>query len=83
MAQLCIYISITKSAYNNEEALYFITIILLLWSRDFYCLQVLSKSRSLNCEHLVAVLNDVLCMTCSLFMLVEDARGDHTPEPVS
>ena len=28
--------------------------------------------------HLVAVLNDASCMTCSLLMLVEDAIGDHT-----
>ena len=37
--------------------------------------------------HPVKVLNAALCMTCSLVMLVEDARGDHmeedTPEPVS
>ena len=37
--------------------------------------------------HLVAVLTAVFCMTCSLLMLVEDARGDHiwkrhTPELV-
>ena len=30
-----------------------------------------------SCVHPVAVLNDAFCMTCSLFMLVEDARGDH------
>ena len=28
--------------------------------------------------HPVAVLNAAFCMTCSLLMLVEDARGDHT-----
>ena len=35
----------------------------------------------------VAVLNASFCMTCSLLMLVEDARSTiwkrHTPEPVS
>ena len=30
-----------------------------------------------SCVHPVAVLNAVFCMTCSLLMLVEDARGDH------
>ena len=30
-----------------------------------------------SCEHPVAVLNAAFCMTCSLLMLVEDARGDH------
>ena len=33
-----------------------------------------------SCVHPVAVLNDAFCMTCSLLMLVEDARGDHTEE---
>ena len=30
-----------------------------------------------SCVHPVAVLNAALCMTCSLLMLVEDARSDH------
>ena len=30
-----------------------------------------------SCMHPVAVLNAAFCMTCSLLMLVEDARGDH------
>ena len=30
-----------------------------------------------SCVHPVAVLNAVFCMTCSLLMLVEDARCDH------
>ena len=29
------------------------------------------------CVHLVAVLNAAFYMTCSLLMLVDDARGDH------
>ena len=32
------------------------------------------------CVHPVAVLNAVFCMTCSLLMLVEDARGDYMEE---
>ena len=32
------------------------------------------------CVHPVAVLNAAFCMTCSLLMLVEDARGDHMAE---
>ena len=35
------------------------------------------------CVHPVAVLNAVFCMTCSLLMLVEDARGDHMEEEYS
>ena len=30
-----------------------------------------------SCVHPVAVLNATFCMTCSLLMLVYDARGDH------
>ena len=33
--------------------------------------------------HPVAFLNAALCMTCSLLMLVEDARDDHMEEAYS
>ena len=33
-----------------------------------------------SCVHPVAVLNTEFYMTCSLLMLVEDARGDHMEE---
>ena len=33
--------------------------------------------------HPVAVLNVAFCMTCSLLMLVDNARGDHTEEAYS
>ena len=33
--------------------------------------------------HPVAVLNAAFCMTCSLLMLVKDARGDHMEEAYS
>ena len=33
-----------------------------------------------SCVHPVAVLNAALCMTCSLLVLVEDARGDQMEE---
>ena len=33
--------------------------------------------------HPVAVLNAAFCMTCSMLMLVEDARGDHMEEAYS
>ena len=35
------------------------------------------------CVHAVAVLNAAFCMTCSLLMLVEDARCDHMEEAYS
>ena len=36
-----------------------------------------------SCVHLVAVLNTAFCMTCSLLMLLKDARGDHMEEAYS
>ena len=36
-----------------------------------------------SCVHPVAVLNAAFCMTCSLLILVEDARGNHTDEAYS
>ena len=33
-----------------------------------------------SCVQPVAVLNAVFCMTCSLLILLEDARGDHMEE---
>ena len=36
-----------------------------------------------SCVHPVAVLNFEFCMTCSLLMLVEDARGDHMEDAYS
>ena len=53
-----------------------------------FCLQVLVYGKYdcfvmqmfVFCVHPVAVLNAALCMTCSLFMLVEDVMGDHMEE---
>ena len=36
-----------------------------------------------SCVHPVTVLNVAFCMTCSLLMLVEDAKGDHMEEAYS
>ena len=36
-----------------------------------------------SCVHPVEVLNAAFCMTCSLLMLVEHARGDHMEEAYS
>ena len=38
------------------------------------------RIRVSSCVHPVAVLTAEFCMTCSLLMLVEDARGDHMEE---
>ena len=35
------------------------------------------------CVHPAAVLNAAFCMTCSLLMLVDVARGDHMEEAYS
>ena len=36
-----------------------------------------------SCVHPVAVLNAAFCLTCSLLMLVEDARRDNMEEAYS
>ena len=36
-----------------------------------------------SCVHPVAVLNAAFCITCSLLMMGEDARGDHMGEAYS
>ena len=36
-----------------------------------------------SCVHPAAVLNAGFCMTCTLLMLVEDAKGGHTEEAYS
>ena len=36
-----------------------------------------------SCVHPLAVLNTAFCMTCSLLILVEEARGDHMEEAYS
>ena len=36
-----------------------------------------------SCVHPVTTLNAAFYMTCSLLMLAEDARGDHTEESYS
>ena len=43
----------------------------------------MSVSSCRCCMFVSCVLNAVLCMTCSLLMLVEDARGDHMEEAYS
>ena len=41
------------------------------------------NNTSTRCIHHVAVLNAAFCMTCSLLMLVEDARGDNIEDAYS
>ena len=44
--------------------------MLVYWKSYICCMFV-------SCVNHVTVLNAAFCMTCSLLMLVEDARGDH------
>ena len=58
------------------------------WSCRYSCMRSMSVSSCrccmfVSCVHPVAVLNAAFCMTCSLLMLVEDARGDHMEEAYS
>ena len=58
------------------------------WSCRCSCMESISVSSCRCCMfvsymHPVTVLNAAFCMTCSLLMLVEDARGDHMEEAYS
>ena len=54
------------------------------WSCRCSCMGSVSVSQMLYvCVHPGAVLNAAFCMTCSLLMLVKDARGDHMEEAYS
>ena len=58
------------------------------WSCRCSCMGSRSVSLCICCMfvsfvHPVAVLNAAFCMTCSLLILVEDARGDHMKEAYS
>ena len=53
---------------------------------SYVCVRSVSSCRCcmfVSCVHPVAVLNAAFWMTCSLLMLVEDARGDHMEEAYS
>ena len=59
-----------------------------VWSCRCSCMGCVSVSSCIwcmfvSCVHPVAVLNAEFCMTCSLLMLAEDARGDHMEEAYS
>ena len=52
------------------------------WSCRCSCMGSMSGSSCIccmfvSCVHAVTVFNAAFCMTCSLLMLAEDARGDH------
>ena len=59
-----------------------------VWSCRCSCMGSISVLSCLccmfvSCVHPVAVFNAAFCMTCSLLMLVEDARGNHMEETYS
>ena len=58
------------------------------WSCRCSCMGSMNVSSGIccmfvSCVNPVAVLNAAFCMTCSLLMLVEDARGDDMEEAYS
>ena len=58
------------------------------WSCTCSCRGSMSVSSCIfcmfvSCVHPVAVLNAAFCLTCSLLMLVEDARCNHMEEAYS
>ena len=48
------------------------------WKYECFIMQMF-----VSCVHPVAVLDATFCMTCSLLVLVEDARGGHMEETYS
>ena len=48
-----------------------------------YARFVLQICMFVSCVHPVTVFNAAFCMTCSLLILVEDARDDHMEEAYS
>ena len=57
--------------------------LLFLVYHENFCIVFLSCCMFVPCVHPVAVLNAAFYMSCSLLMLVEDARGYHIEEPYS
>ena len=58
------------------------SVCIVMWSCRCSCMGSMSVSSCrccmfVSCVHPVAVLNAAFCMTCSMLMLDEDARGDH------
>ena len=68
--------------------MFFLCLYCDAWSCKCSCMGSMSASSCrcymfVSCLHPVAVLNAAFCMTCSLLILVEDARGDHMEEAYS
>ena len=65
------------------DVVFSVCIVRCGWSCRCSCMGSVSVSSCrccmfVSCVHPVAVLNGAFCMTCSLLMLVEDARGDQS-----
>ena len=54
--------------------------MIVYWKYECFVMHTYVCCLFVSCVHRVAVLNASFCMTCSLLMLVEDARGDHMEE---
>ena len=57
--------------------------MLYVCERDFLSVSSCICCMFVSCVHPVAVINAAFCMTFSLLILVEDARGDHMEEVYS
>ena len=60
------------------DVVFSVCIVLVYGKCECFVMQMLYV-----CVNHMAVLNAAFCMTCSLLMLVKDARGDHMEEAYS
>ena len=65
-----------------KDSVFYVCMLYVCGAVRYSCMGSMSVSSCrwcmfVSCVHHVAVLNAAFCMTCSLLMLVEDARGDH------
>ena len=84
----CVAADVKNSVFSLGVLKYVVCLYCDAWSCRCSCMGSVSVSSCIccmfvSCVHPVAVLNAAFCMTCSLLMLVEDARGDHMEEAYS
>ena len=76
------------AAVVKDSVFFYFCLYCDAWSCRCSCMGSMSVSSCsccmfVSCVHPVAVLNAVFCMSYSLLMMVEDARGDQTTQPTS
>ena len=74
--------------YVCVRGVMYVVFLFVVWNCRCSCMGSMSVSSCIccmfvSCVHPVAVLKAAFCMTRSLLMLVEEARGDHVEEAYS